>query len=357
MISSLVIENFKGFEKLEMPRLSKVTLIGGQNNVGKTTVLEALFMLFDRLNPQMILRQNSWRGIGALPVDPTAMWAPIFLDYDMEREIVIAATINGSEERMALKFNPNFVAQSIKAQESSDGGTPMVKTDQKPVPSFALDIRVMNAQGGDQVSHLVIDSRGVGLHIDYAVAIPYDAAMLGARFPVSSREDVTRFGSLDVIGKQSVITEFLQLIEPRLIALSSVTLGDTTSIYGDIGMSRKIPVSYMGDGMARLLSIVLAIATTRNGFVFIDEFENGLHHSVMAKVWEGIAKAANEFNCQVIATTHSYECLQAAHEGLAGTFERDFTYVRLDRVQNKVTAKTFDYELLGASLDAHMEVR
>ena len=60
MITKLNITGFKGFEKLDLPKLSRVTLIGGKNNVGKTAFLEALFMFFDRINPQMISRQYAW---------------------------------------------------------------------------------------------------------------------------------------------------------------------------------------------------------------------------------------------------------------------------------------------------------
>lgn len=151
--------------------------------------------------------------------------------------------------------------------------------------------------------------------------------------------------------------DFLKIIEPRLKSLSSVTMGDTSLIHGDIGLSRKIPVSYMGDGISRLLSIILSIATTKNGIVLIDECENGIHHSVMPKIWEAIAKAAREYNCQVICTTHSYECLEAAQEGISGELADDFSYVRIDREKNKRVAKCFDHEMLSMALKNNMEVR
>jgi len=52
MITRLNISNFKCFEHLELPQLSRVTLLGGRDNIGKSSLLEAMFMFFDRLNPQ-----------------------------------------------------------------------------------------------------------------------------------------------------------------------------------------------------------------------------------------------------------------------------------------------------------------
>lgn len=51
----------------------------------------------------------------------------------------------------------------------------------------------------------------------------------------------------------------------------------------------------------------------QNGVVLIDEIENGLHHSVLAKVWEGIFQWAIKYNVQVFASTHSIECIHAFH--------------------------------------------
>ena len=41
-INKIKIENFKCFDKLEVNGLSRVNLIGGKNNVGKTALMEAL---------------------------------------------------------------------------------------------------------------------------------------------------------------------------------------------------------------------------------------------------------------------------------------------------------------------------
>lgn len=359
MISKLTIDGFKGFEHLEFPRLTRVTLLGGRNNVGKTSVLEAMFMFLDRMNPQMILRQFAWRGIGVVPFDPDTMWAPVFSNYDMSRPITIDAMMGKRKEKMTIQFNPNYVASSIRAKASRPGMLPTeIRTDQQPRPSYALDITFTADNKTILTSHLLTGPEGTGLHIDYAnETIHRSATFLGARMYASSQEDAARFGQLDVLGQQGKIVEFLQIIEPKLKSLSSIAVGDTTIIHGDIGLKRKIPISYMGDGVSRMLSIILAIATSKNGIVFIDELENGLHYSVMPKIWEGITKAANEFNCQVIATTHSYECLQAAYEGLSEGYEDDFTYVRIDKLDNKIVAKLFDFKLLKVAIESNMEVR
>lgn len=51
--------------------------------------------------------------------------------------------------------------------------------------------------------------------------------------------------------------------------------------------------------------------------------ENGLHYSTMVEVWKAIAEAARRAETQIFATTHSWECIKAAHEA----FTADDTYV------------------------------
>lgn len=358
MITRLTIEGFKGFKHIEISRLSRINLLGGRNNVGKTSLLEALFMFHDRLNPQMVLSQLARRGVNSVSFDPESMYAPIFFDYDLTRKISIVAVVNGYEEKMTIRFNPQYVKASIPASSIRPGKRPtQIRTNQKPEPSYSLDIIYDNKKIKNQTVHLLMGIDGVDIQTDEVKIEPRRAIFIGARVSMNPSEDAQRFGQLDITGRQEKVVEFLRIIEPGLKSLSSVATGDTSMIHGDIGLSRKIPVPYMGEGVSRLLSIILAIATSRNGIVFVDEFENGIHYTAMPKIWEAVAKAAREFECQVIGTTHSYECLEAAYQGISGDLRDDFGYIRIDRTDDKTTAKCFDYDLLKVAIDAKMEVR
>ncbi len=47
MIQSLKIRNFKNLSGLNIPKLSRINLISGKNNVGKSSLLEAISMYVD----------------------------------------------------------------------------------------------------------------------------------------------------------------------------------------------------------------------------------------------------------------------------------------------------------------------
>jgi AAA15 family ATPase/GTPase len=122
------------------------------------------------------------------------------------------------------------------------------------------------------------------------------------------------------------------------------------------GASRTRDIHLMGEGMEKLLNLILAIAICKGGCVFLDEFENGLHYSGVAKIWEAVAKALRKYDCQLITSTHSYECLRAAFEGLAG-HQEDFRYIRLDRKADEITAKLFNYAMISEAIKTSLEIR
>ena len=89
-----------------------------------------------------------------------------------------------------------------------------------------------------------------------------------------------------------------------------------------------------------------------------DEIESGFHYSMQQDFWRILATAAKESNCQIIATTHSYECIQNAVDGIAEAgMEDSFCLYRLERKGEENRAFRLSGDLLHYSIDANMEVR
>jgi hypothetical protein len=186
---------------------------------------------------------------------------------------------------------------------------------------------------------------------------PFPAFFLAARVRIPPAEDAERFGKLEILGQQDALLKALQVIEAQLRRLAVVVAGGVPMIHGDIGLGRLVPLPVMGEGMARLASLVLAIGNAPNGVVLVDEIENGLHHSILPKVWRAIGEVARQFNTQVFATTHSLECIVAAHRAFSESERYDFRLHRLERVHETIHAVTYDPETLEAAIETGLEVR
>lgn len=360
MINQVQIRNFKGLSELAVDDLARVTLLGGRNNVGKTSLLEALFLFFDRHNPDAFLRQFGWRNIPSVSLNPDAIWAPVFTNYDMEQPVKIEIHDEKNHlESLTIKLNRDYVRRMTLGIPGLPGMPNKIDTQAKPTPSLSLDLVYEEGKQSPQLVHHVIGPQGMSLEIENANFRPHTAVFLAATARIAPQEDAVRFGELDVVGKLDEVVTFLkETVEPRLKGLSVIAVGDQALIHAQLeGLERKIPVAYMGDGMGRLLSIILVMMTTKNGCIFIDELDNGIHYSALPTVWAGIVKAAKQFNCQVFATTHSYECLQAAVTGLSEDLKSEFCYVRLERSGDCIDSKTYSNQVLGAALERNWEVR
>ena len=73
---------------------------------------------------------------------------------------------------------------------------------------------------------------------------------------------------------------------------------------------RPVPLRSLGEGAQRLFDVGLGLANSRDGFLLIDEAENGIHHSVQRDYWRMVLQTAHENNVQVFATTHSWDCVR-----------------------------------------------
>ena len=63
MITSLLIRDFRGIHELSIPMLNRVNLIVGDNNCGKTSVLEAILLLRNPRDLSNLFRVAKLRDI------------------------------------------------------------------------------------------------------------------------------------------------------------------------------------------------------------------------------------------------------------------------------------------------------
>ncbi len=125
-----------------------------------------------------------------------------------------------------------------------------------------------------------------------------------------------------------------------------------------------MPLKSLGDGALRLYSVALALANSKNGFLLIDEAENGLHYTVQSAFWRMVLQTAQANNVQVIATTHSADCIRGFAEAIAANEnaanenkEVEGILVRLSRKGGTLHAVEYDEHELAIPDEQGLEVR
>lgn len=96
-----------------------------------------------------------------------------------------------------------------------------------------------------------------------------------------------------------------------------------------------------------------------NGYLLIDEFENGLHYSVQEKLWEVIFYLAERLNIQVFATTHSLDCVDAFSAVLNDGKQDKNTgvMIRLENYEGNIEATIYDADEIQATTRVHVDPR
>lgn len=360
MYKSFEVRNFRCFRELTIAELERVNLIAGVNNVGKTALLEAMFLHCGAYNPSLALRLNAFRGIEAVKIklgqwiEPP--WDSLFHQFDISRSIVLAGenTVTG---RRSLRLNvvrePSELSRITRFSNSGPEVSEGILSSSEIAKVLKLEYEEEEWHGS---SYMILDRKGIRAE-PIPPAPPFPAFFQVARMRVPFPDEAERFGNLEIRGQQDVLLQVLRLIEPRLSRLAMVVVAGEPMLHGNIGIGRLVPLPVMGEGMVRLASLVLHIGNAPNGVVLVDEIENGLHHSILPKAWRAIGEVAREFNTQVFATTHSLECIVAAHKAFAESELYDFRLHRLERINDTIRAVTYDREALEASIETGLEVR
>ena len=123
------------------------------------------------------------------------------------------------------------------------------------------------------------------------------------------------------------------------------------------GHRNPVPLRSLGDGALRLFGVALALANSRDGFLLIDEAENGIHYSVQRDYWRMVLRAAHEDNVQVFATTHSSDCIRGFAEAASEIEEAEGVLVRLSRRDGELRAVEYREEELVIAAEQGIEVR
>lgn len=186
---------------------------------------------------------------------------------------------------------------------------------------------------------------------------PFPAFLLPGWGHIPSEEDAKLFGKLEITKKQDVLVQFLRIIEPNLEDIRVLYTSGKPMFYGDLGEDRLFPLYLMGEGMVRLASLVLRIANAPKGVLLVDEIENGLHHSIHQKLWMALAGVARDQDTQIFATTHSLECIKAAHKAFTEENTYDLRVHRLERTKKGIKAVTYDREDLEFAFKKGLELR
>ena len=349
--------NFKSFTELRLTDFDRVNLITGKNNTGKTSLLEAIFMSLGPTNPVLWATILARRGVERINVkSPTVP----YLFHKLNTTKPITFSVKTSKD-FQYKFQFDFgetatfrIPKSKTSQQGKESQQSILLSD--IAESRTVRVTYTPYNGARRISYATITPNNVDVRAQFKLPFAESISIAAEGAEGRERQNPTRYSQLDKLGRLSEFEQHLKAIEPKLIRTSLAVENEETYIMADTGYG-LMPLSFLGSGMNRLATILLSIASYPDAVVLIDEVENGFHHTALKTVWNAIAEFAKEFRCQIIASTHSDECIAAAHNVFKERSKYELRLYRMIRKEERTEVFGFDRAQIESSLVSGWELR
>ena len=286
MIEQISFDYFRGFEKLELLDVKPITLISGKNNAGKSSILEGIFLFLDHLAPESFTKINKFRGL-IFPVNSSNLWETVFYQMDVQKPLQISATFSGVPAWLKYERDDNFVPPVDMNMPKETMG----QIISSAASSYTLKFTY---QKGDYVEdgHFIVGPMGIVRSLtspttvsNHGASMPFTQFINAAIINSNSDSFIAEWlGKLELDGKKQYIVEILKFIEPAIDDLSTIVVNGIVQLFAKIGY-QLLPLRLAGDGLNKLLFIVLSIAVNPHSILLIDEIETGFHYSMFRKLW------------------------------------------------------------------------
>lgn len=353
-LDSLEIKNFRCFEHLTIEKLGRVNLIVGKNGVGKTALLEGLWLLGSN---------GAWPVIHKILYDRNELVRYGVLETEGLDE---ANSLDRSEQLQAVK---NFFCNNAFNKEAN------ISLNDKKESFFSVGNRrymlrcwlTSNSEFSLVSSNRVLGLGTLGLidevskHIEKFPPLPPEE-LLDYRVIEQSKIQKTVFiplkgliwqalctywDDIALTDKEEQIIECLRLIDASVtrFTFKGENMKDRVR-YPAVKTGRfeqPVPLAHIGEGIQRIFALALAMSTASGGFLLVDEIETGLHYAVQADVWRAVFKLAQAWDIQVFATTHSWNCIEAFQEAAAEDQNEEAMLIRLQRKKDGSGIETVLY--------------
>jgi hypothetical protein len=354
MWESLRINNFRGIKDLSLEPLRGVNLLVGPNNIGKTSVLEAAFLLSGHSNPTLPLALSALRGRGQVRADPMDIWGWLLPGKNPNATSILETKENGEKKSLRLRLTlPEVVSQPLESQEpisslAAQGALPLV-------------LQLEYTSGDDKSGIKRMSGKLVKAGIEYTGGenrVKNTTYLLPSRFPTAD-EDAKLLDDLVRMKKKAVLIKWLQRLDPRIADVATQKVTNASEIIVDIGFQEFMPIAFAGEGVARFLAVLLRASMLEQGLLLLDEVELGLHYSDFPTLWRTLFEVAEEgTGLQIIATSHSWESLRAAHESAQERSSYNLGVFRLEQTSaGEVGCVALSEQDVEFGLRAGMEIR
>ncbi|KAB1229785.1 AAA family ATPase [Chryseobacterium viscerum] len=375
------VENFKKFDSLEVKGIGQFNLIVGDNNVGKTCLLEALSLgikhkeIISNLYNILSHRKDSDYYYKIIKnTDPSGniknLHSLLEDSFNFENNIITPFLAKGNDyfkyiyNDVEILIENKFIELNIESQKIANNKYIFDFVEKHELFSYReinkksrnwIFISKKNVDKKEFQLDFMVDITS-GYYFDFfSYKLFHNIIYFSNKI---SNEKILKYESIisDYETKKEVINLLNSIFELQILDFnfSSNDLKISTKKNGKYKSIREY-----GDGIQRFILFVLEMLINENGKLFFDEIEVGIHFSKIKKLWKTIFELAQKYNVQIFATTHSEECIQAFYEASKQLNEqKDIRLISLQEGEKeKIYSTTYNFENIEAGLYSNIELR
>ncbi len=361
LLKNLTIKNFRCFENFHLKDLKRVNIFVGDNNSGKSSVLEAVGMLYPTVRNYIEIVQSResiiYRESGVMGIR-TGRFSFSKLDYLFHKKktdlnkIQISSEFNDSTIDVSMSISKEEIFPNRDAiRRYGIEEQALFKEDFK---TFIVDYKYKDINAKIGFSNLGAGKLSIENFEEYDINLLFDSIP-------STKEVAGKWNRIVEMGLEAEekYIKLSQKFDSKIIAIRFV--GDDLLFFKSEGYDTNF--SNMGNGFKKFFDILITAEIMSKGsdkfkILCIDEIDNGLYYDKQDLFWEQIIKLCEEYNIQLFTTTHSYDCLKNISKiALKDEYEDLFQIVRLEKFDGKNLQTTISQEELEAMIDNHYEIR
>lgn len=348
-IESLEICSYRGVKELKIEDLGDVNIFVGDNNTGKTSVLESIQILCEPTKSNLLQmarqREKYKTRIGIGFVDSIRYLFDINDSAQEHYEMTISGKIHGQDIAVniwgeiltqlmdvnALRNRyhniKNPLPENMEEVETFYG---KIECTIDESTSFSFLQNTFDEFEINNYSSMIMRSENNDKFLKSRAILTVDHVLENA-FNALIKDSKTKERAVRLL-KEEFDEEIADL---RIINLSNGARFTPIVEHED---GKYVPLSLYGDGMKKALTMLNAIVNTEDGVVLIDEFETALHTSAMKKVFSFLMESAYKSRIQLFLTTHSLEALDKMLES-AGDYAENIRVIRLKKKNGKTYSR------------------
>ncbi len=325
MLETAKIEGYRSFQRYELEGFTRINLFVGQNNCGKTSLLEAIEFLVAKGHPEALVRSSDRRGEGRVVALPEARAPSVRRDIG---HLFYGHDFASPSAHIRVEGTPDYGPIEVHVRPLTDD-----EIDEFVRLHIADDVPVtlglaVSGTTAEKYPVLPVDVEGSLHSIRWLLGRHYKGVATGppnGRFLTPDSLDTetmrTLWDRVQTEAREEEVTDIVRLVVNDLESIHFLA-SDLSSrsrmggVLAGLRGGRRVPLGTQGDAVRRLLALSLSLIDSTDGVLMVDELDSRLHWTVMQKMWDFVIRAAVRSSVQVFATTHGLDCLR----GLASLY-------------------------------------